>query len=451
MGFLCSLSFLTYYDRVCIMRVQEQIRNDLNISEPAMGWIMGAFWLAYGLFEIPSGWIGDRFGARTTLARIVLAWSLFTALSGSAVGFWSLLAYRFLFGVGEAGAYPNMARVQSRWLPTRTRGRWGGVLWLMARWGGAFSPIIIGLMLRGLDAPAFRTFLGKVPGLSMVAGTASWRLAFWISGLLGVVWVALFFPFFRDRPEDKRTVNDAEVELIRAGRTAEERHTMPRGLWVDLFTSPSLWAIALLYLFGSFGWSFFVSWMPKYFQAVHGIPFAKSEWISAMPLFFGGISCLVGGTLSDLFVRRTGRKRLGRALFPITGLTTSCACMAAIPFVREPMHAVALLCVANAAFDFGQGANWASIVDIGGSYAGTATGFINMIGNMGNFLQPPIGALIFTKLGWNWLFGVYATMFFLAASMWLIIDPARKFYRDEGDAPPPTAGFPVVIPAAQRA
>src|SRR3954451_3005286 len=133
MAFLCALAFLTYFDRFCIVRAQKDIMRDLRLDDAQMGWIMGAFWLAYALFEIPGGWLGDRYGARGSLVRIVLAWSVFTALSGCATGFLSLLTYRFLFGVGEAGAFPNMARVQSAWLPTQSRARWGGLLWLMAR------------------------------------------------------------------------------------------------------------------------------------------------------------------------------------------------------------------------------------------------------------------------------------------------------------------------------
>src|ERR1700756_3722346 len=105
LAFLCVLSFLTYYDRQCIVRAQEDIQSSLAISDTQMGLIFGSFWFAYALFEIPGGWMGDRFGARLTLTRIVLAWSLFMALTGAATGFLSLFAYRFLFGVGEAGAY----------------------------------------------------------------------------------------------------------------------------------------------------------------------------------------------------------------------------------------------------------------------------------------------------------------------------------------------------------
>jgi MFS transporter, ACS family, glucarate transporter len=434
MAFLGALSFLTYFDRVCIMRAQGDIQRDLGLTDTQMGWVLGAFWLAYGLFEIPVGWWGDRFGARRTLTRIVLAWSLFTALSGTATGFLSLLAFRFLFGVGEAGAYPNMARVQSRWLPLRSRARAGGMLWLMARWGGAFSPIIFGTMLRAFSH------------LEPIAHVAAWRMGFWASGLIGLVWVALFYPWFRDDPAEKETVNEAELALIRAGRPpSEPSHSTPPGMWWGLFTCPSLWALALLYLCGSFGWSFFVSWMPRFLRDVHQVSFQRSELMNAMPLFFGGISCLVGGWLSDLVVKRTGWRRLGRGIFPVIGCTTAAMAMLGIRFVDTPAQAVALMCLAAAAFDFGQGANWATIVDIGGNYAGTATGFINMVGNMGNFIQPVVGAVIFNHFGWPTLFVVYTGAYLVAATMWLFIDPRRKFHEHLPETPEP-CGFDVVRP-----
>jgi len=443
MAFLCALSFLTYFDRVCIMRAAADIQRDLGLDDSQMGMVFGAFWLAYGLFEIPMGWWGDRFGSRRTLARIVLAWSLFTALSGSAVGFLSLLSFRFLFGIGEAGAYPNMARVQSRWLPARAIGRAGGLLWLTARWGGAFSPLIFGTILRALDSQSFRGAVSGVPLLGHLAGLPAWRMGFWASGLLGLVWVALFYPWFRDDPAKKAGVNAAELNLIRSDR----KPTQPAddgqgddghggaapGMWRALFTSRSLLALALLYLFGSFGWSFFVSWMPKFLKDVHHLPIEKAEM--AMPLFYGGISCLVGGWLSDLVIRRTGRKRLGRAIFPVIGCATAAAAMLGIPFVKTPGQAVVLMCVASAAFDFGQGANWASIVAIGGRYAGSATGLINMIGNMGNVIQPILGQWIFHHYGWPVLFVVYGGAYLAAASMWILIDPRRTFYDDADSSP----------------
>jgi MFS family permease len=426
-AFLCVLSFLTYYDRQCIVRAQESIQQSLAIDDRQMGLVLGAFWLAYGLFEIPGGWMADRFGARWTLTRIVLAWSLFTALTGAATGLVSLLVYRFLFGVGEAGAYPSMARVQSRWLPKLERAQAGGVLWLFARSGAAFAPLLFGTITRGVES--MQATMSESAWLQWFSTVPSWRIAFFVSGAVGVVWCLAFFPWFRDEPEDKKSVSAAELAHIKSGRgSVEAGHHMEAGIWTKLFSSPSLWAIAMYYACGSFGWSFFVSWMPRYMKDAHGVSFEKSEWSSAWPLLCGGIACLVGGVLSDALVRRTGWRRLGRAVFPITGCSIAAAAMVAIPHVTSQREATILMCVASAAFDFGQAANWAAIVDIGGRYAGVALGFINMIGQLGNAAQPYIGAEIFNYFGWNTLFGVYGVAFLLAMTMWTVINPTRTFY-----------------------
>ena len=419
MGFLLALSFLTYFDRVCLVRVQGEIQAELGLSAPQFGLILGAFWLAYAVFEVPGGWLGDRYGSRGTLTRIVLAWSVCTILTGFAWGFWSLMAFRFLFGVGEAGAYPNMARVQAAWLPRETRARAGGWLWLAARWGGAFAPMLFAGLIRWFDARA-------IPGLM------GWRVGFFAAGLVGLVWAGLFAWWFRDDPADHPSVNAAERRLIGSGVTGQAaHHAASAAVWRSLVTSRSLWALAGLYFLASFGWSFFVSWMPRYLEDVHKVRFGASESVWKQPLFYGGISCLVGGVLSDRLVRATGWRWLGRALFPVLGLTTAAAAMYATRFVNRPEQAIFLICLAGAAYDFGQGANWASIVDVGGRHAGIAMGFINMLGNLSNAIQPVTGAWVFERYGWNELFTLYAGAFLLAATMWLAIDPRRPFYRED--------------------
>jgi MFS family permease len=199
MIFIGSLAFLTYFDRVCIAWAGEYMQRDLHMSDKQMGYILGVFWFAYALFEIPGGWLADRYGARRALTRIVLAWSVFTALSGAAVGFYSLFFYRFMFGVGEAGAFPSMAKVQSRWLPVQSRAWFGGILWMLSRWGGAFSPVIFGGMMKGFESQAFRNFASSTPGLH-------WLATFPAPGLglrdLGVV--CLFFFLVPDEPDRKK-------------------------------------------------------------------------------------------------------------------------------------------------------------------------------------------------------------------------------------------------------
>jgi ACS family glucarate transporter-like MFS transporter len=442
MTFLCVLAFITYFDRVGIAQAQDLIMHDLGLSKVQWGWVLGLFWAAYAIFEIPSGWLGDRYGARGTLTRVVLAWSLFTALTGSAMGFISLILFRFIFGAGEAGAFPNMARIQSAWLPPSARSTAGGLLWLFARWGGAFSPaLVVGLLA------VFSTDWWH----HLIAGTwlvrvAPWRLMFITSGLTGLVWIAVFFFWFRDNPAHKKSVNQAELNLIREGRSdaelAAHHHTFP-GMWKALFSSKTLWLIACVYICGSFGWSFFVSWIPSYFKEKHKLDMKASFIMTGLPMFCGGISCLLGGMLSNYLVNRTGRKRLFRAVFPIAGDMTAGICMFCIPFCKTPTQATVLLCLASAGHDFGQPINWATIVDVGGRFAGTAFGFINMVGNIGNTIQPPIGGWIQVHFGWNTLFFTYAFVFATGASLWFFIDPRRRFYRE--DDPPIQRGFEVVV------
>ncbi|SRR6266540_1003810 len=428
MAFLCALAFLTYFDRVCIMRAQDDIRADLGLSNAQMGLVLGAFWFAYALFEIPGGWLGDRFGSRSTLTRIVVAWSVFTALSGSASGFLSLLTFRLMFGAGEAGAFPNMARVQAQWLPIESRARAGGLLFLLARWGGALSPLLFGALLRAFGSDAFRRVTSDLPLVGGLAHVAPWRLSFWAAGCIGSVWCVGFFWSFRDNPADHRGVNAAELSLIRSGRKEEPEHAIDRVIWARLLRSRSLWGLGGLYLCSSFAWSFFVSWAPKYLKEAHGVQMGGSEFMTGLPLFCGGISCLLGGALSDGLVKRTGRKRLVRTLFSVAGYGTAAAAMWAIRFATSAEQATAFLCLAAAAGDFAHGANWATIVDVGGRYAGTAAGFVNMVGNGGNYLQPPVGAWVSGSLGWSAMFGLYAAVYIAAAAMWSLIEPSRAFY-----------------------
>jgi ACS family glucarate transporter-like MFS transporter len=435
--FLGVLAFITYFDRVCISSAQKVIQHDLNLTDGELSLIFSGFWLTYALCEIPSGWISDRFGSRQALSRIVLAWSIFTALSGAAMGFVSMLTYRLLFGAGEAGAFPNLARVQSRWFPKSSQGRIGGALWCISRWGGALSFTLFPRLLKALDAKAFRQKFEGLPFIGGLATIPSWRLGFWICGFVGLVWVMLFYPWFRDNPSKKRTVNQAELDLIQAGSEGQDLHgrmKMSGNQWAAMFRSPNLWGIALAYMCGSFGWSFFVSWMPKYMSDVQHPGANIAGWMNSGPLLFGGVACVLGGWLSDIVVRRTGNARWGRAIFPIIGFGIAAIAMAGIAFAKTPAQAFVLMCIGSIGNDIGQGAEWAAVIAIGGRYAGTAFGFINMVANVGgNTLQPPIGQAIFNHAGWHTLFWVYGAVYLTGSLIWTRVNPTRQFYADASD------------------
>ena len=138
-----ALAVITYIDRVCISQAATAMRHDLGLGPVEMGAVFTAFGWAYALCEIPGGYLGDRYGPRSVLMRIVLWWSFFTAATGWAWNFVSLVVTRFFFGAGEAGCFPNLTKAFTTWLPPRECVRAQGIMWLAARWGGAFTPPLV--------------------------------------------------------------------------------------------------------------------------------------------------------------------------------------------------------------------------------------------------------------------------------------------------------------------
>jgi len=443
--FLCSLSLLTYLDRICISRVQENIQEDLLISDDQIGLVFSAFTLGYLLFEVPGGWMGDRWGSRRVLTRIVLWWSLFTALTGSVfyfswnVGvdlgdhhlvipvlssFLTLLLVRFLFGCGEAGAYPNVARVVGNWFPYRERAVVLGAVWTSGRLGGALAPLVIG-------------------GLTRAFG---WRRAFWVLGVIGIAWCVLFAWWFRDRPEDKPECNDAERDQIRAGPysfTAQEAgHAHGPVPWRALLLSPNLWAICLASFCVCFAWWFFPSWYPRFLKEVHHFSYEEDpllkEFLEGLPFLCGAVGCLVGGRLSDRLVLIAGR-RWGRSWLGLFGFGGGALCFLAGGLVRDRLVAVALLSLACFLNDMAIPVIWALTADVGGRYAGTVSGFMNMVGGVAATITPSLIRPLYNSLSgsaperWAIVIAVLASVWFVGALAWLGIDASKPLFPKESE------------------
>jgi ACS family glucarate transporter-like MFS transporter len=419
LAWLCSLSALTYIDRICIMQVQGDIQRDLGLTPVLMGTVFSAFSLAYALFEVPSGWLGDRIGPRKVLSRIVLCWSAFTALTGSAWNFASLLVFRFLFGVGEAGAYPNMARATKNWFPFRERGKAQGLVWMFARWGGALAPVII----------------------TVLALPFGWRGAFLMLGVIGLVWAWGFWTRFHDSPAEDPRPNAAERALIAEGGGSAAAAPAPLS-WRTLLRSHNLWFLSAMYFCSNAGWSFFATWISAYLKKDLGLSGTGLVVASGGPLFFGGIACLLGGFLTDRQVRIWGR-RWGRTLQGVIayglGGVFFLAALAATP--DHVVLAYVAICLSSFVKDFGLAASWATTIDIGHRYSGTVAGCMNSIGNLGQVVTPPIVAAIALWAGtggqpsWRAALYYYAAMFFVASVCWLFVDPRQVVVYADPDRP----------------
>jgi MFS family permease len=493
LGFAAALSMITYLDRVCFGTVGPLLQSEFGLDDRQLGALFTAFTLAYAAFEVPSGWMGDVFGPRRVLIRIVLWWSAFTALTGAVhpsaaypwLPFGALLLVRFLFGMGEAGAYPNIARAFHNWFPLQERGFAQGAVWMAGRFaGGATGFVVLALLYRtpAAERPEALPALGAgVAGAAAPGGggpfaalavleasqVTHWRHAFWIFGALGVLWCLAFAWWFRDRPEQHAWVNDAELALIRGGRAgavpvgdfAKEAGggASPAGgpageagggdepshagvPWARLALSGNLWLLCLQYFCASFGWYFNITWLPKYLKEHHGVTQeAYGYWtvslMTGAPLLLGSLACLVGGLLTDAFIRRTGDRKWGRRLFGVAGHGACAACYFLAAFAASPWPFV--LAVALAAFcnDLTMGSAWASCLDIGRRYSGIVAGCMNTVGNLGGALAGVTTGWVLhhfsanngwpTGYGWSVNIVSYAAVYVLAAGFWLGFDATR--------------------------
>jgi MFS family permease len=402
LGLLVLLSIITYMDRVCVSVAGTTIQKDLGISTEEWGWVMAVFYLSYGLFEIPSGALGDRYGQRRILTRIVVWWSAFTALTGLMTNYFALLAIRFLFGAGEAGAYPNAAGCVGRWFPQAERARAQGAIWAASRIGGALTPIIL------------------VP----LMATVGWRGAFGLFGAVGLVWVVVWYVWYRDDPATHPSVTPQEKAEIFAseGPTAHAHAGAP---WGQLLRSRQLWLIMAMYWFYVWGAIFYMTWLSVYLIKGRGADESDLKSYAALPFLLGAAGNLMGGYLSDALTRRYG-PGIGRRLLGAGCLAVSATLLAAAASTTEMTAAVVMLAVGFGAMDGMLPAAWALCLDIGGRHAGLVSGAMNSAGQFAGFLCAVLYGYAVTWTGsYDTPLYLIAAMVFVSAGLFLAIDPVR--------------------------
>jgi sugar phosphate permease len=328
-----------------------------------------------------------------------------------------LVAIRFLFGIGEAGAYPNIARALGRWFPFSERATAQSFIWLSSRFGGALAPAIIG-------------------GFMLAAG--GWQRAFFVLGVIGVIWALLFFAWFRDRPDDKPQANDAERDLIRQEETAAESIYSDESTisfrWGSLFSANVL-ALCVVSFSVSFCFYFYITFLPKYLKEQFHVDYAQSQFISGLPLLLGGLACLAGGFLSDRAIRKTGNKRWGRSVIPIVGWTAAGLCAFAVSQLDSAVAVMTLIVVAFAFQDLGVPSMWSLPTDIGGRFAGTVGGWMNSAGGIGGMLSPLVAAKVSIAHGWNAAFLVFGAVYLLGALAWLRVDASSPILQSNNCSP----------------
>jgi MFS family permease len=412
--FAVTLAIITYVDRVCISQAAPAMQEDLGLTKIQMGYAFTAFGWAYALFEIPGGWLGDRIGPRKVLMRVVGMWSVFTVATGWAWNLWSLVVSRFFFGMGEAGCFPNITKAFTNWFPSAERVKAQGILWLSARWGGAFTPLIVGWMLASGGEGKF--------GLGL-----HYRWVFLIFGLLGVVWALSFYRWFRDYPKDHPSISAAELAVI--GETQHSGdHSMP---WGKLLASRTVWMLWAQYFFMSYAWYFYITWFPTYLkEQFTGMGDIQRALLACVPLFFGGIGSILAGLLSarlDIWLGSIARTRRWLGVF---GMGAAGIMLLISMQLQTPVASVLAIGLAALFSDLSMPGSWGACMDVGGRHTGALSGSMNMMGQVGGAIAPMAVPLVLAATNNNWSInmGLFALSYFLGAICWAFINSDERLH-----------------------
>jgi sugar phosphate permease len=377
-----------------------------------VGWILSSFRWGYALFQIPGGWLGDRIGPRRALALIVTWWSIFTSATALAWSATSMAAFRFLFGIGEAGAFPIATRSLSRWILPGERGFAQGLTHAGSRLGAALTPSIVVLLMAAYG----------------------WRAAFFVFGLMGLLWAAIWYWYYRDTPQEHASVNEAERNLILnsvGGARTSKTRSVP---WRQILASSTLWTLSAMYFCYAYCIAVYLDWFPKYLNEHRGFDLKHMGMYASLPLLAGTAGDLLGGWASDRWARRSGDLKRARRGVAMAGFLVAAAGILPATFTASPTGSVWYTCIAVFGLETTVGVSWAIPLDIGGDYAGSVSAVMNTCGNIGGAISPALLAYLVRSYGWNLPFVVASALCVAAAVLFGGIDATKRIFAEHAPA-----------------
>ncbi|MCG8698389.1 MAG: MFS transporter [Bacteroidales bacterium] len=398
---LTALGVITFIDRLNIAVAANDIIADLNLTDKQWGWIMSSFILSYGLFQIPLGLWGDKKGQHLVLTAIVIWWSVFTGFTGVAGGFVSLMIIRFMFGIGEAGAYPNMTGSISKWFPKAEVGKAQGWIWAASRFGGALAPFTV------------------IPLIAFVG----WRMTFIIFGVIGIIWGVIWYAWYKNEPSRIKGIKKEELDEITQNRSIKEKVSVP---WKSILKNRQFWLILTMYWFYVWGSWFFFSWFPKFLENGRGFEKSELTYAIAIPFLMGVIGNIAGGYLSDKLSKKYGLK-FGRRLLGVGGLALSSVFMFLGGFIHGKLEVFIFMSLCFGIMDLMLPSAWAICIDVGKKYAGAISGAMNTAGNLGGFVCVTLfGYLLEAGGSYDLPLYIISGMLMISAFLFLGINPEKK-------------------------
>ena len=395
------LALIVLFDRILMSVAKDPVAESLSLSDTQMGWVMSIFALGYALFQAPAGLMADKFGPRKILTAVVTLWSFFTALTGAVWNYGVLLIVRFLFGAGEAGAFPGMARSIYNWIPLQERGIVNGINFSGGRIGAAIA----------------------LPIVAWLIEATGWRMTFVIMGSVGIVWGVFWYIWFRDDPEDHASMTKEEATYIQENSNKATENEDGKITMGSLFKSKTMWLLMGQYFASNFTFFFCLTWLFPHIKAKYNLDAVEAGFYASAPLVFGALGNWCSGFMVDAIYKKN-KWGLSRKLPAIIGFTLASLGIVASVYMTEVTGAIIFISIAIFGADMTLSPSWSTCVDVGKQFSGTVSGTMNMAGNIGSFLT----ALSFPYM--VAMTGSEVPFFFLAAGLntfaillWLNIQP----------------------------
>lgn len=401
---------LAYLCRNAVGVAESTVREDLGFTLEQSGWFMGAFFWTYSLFQVPSGWLAERWGTRFTLSLFAFAWSVATFGIGVAPGFGLLIVAQLVMGVAQAGIFPASCNSIGHWMPLGQRSLSCGILAAGMQGGAILASALTGLLIAPLG----------------------WRWVFVGFAVPGILWTIGFYLRFRNDPSQDSRVNDSELALIQAARSPaiDSAHANKISEWRELLAiarSPVMFWLCGQQICRGSGYMFFASWFPTFLQETRGVSVAESGYLQGLVLAGTLTGSIFGGTLVDWIWRRTGSLRLSRSGVGATFLAACAVLIVAAWFVQSAVLAVALLSLGSFLAALAGPCAFAATIDIGGPRVPQVFGLMNMVGNLAAAACPIlVGWLFQWTSNWNLVLLMFAGVYLVGAICWVFVNPQKQ-------------------------
>jgi ACS family glucarate transporter-like MFS transporter len=413
-GWMFALSAVAYMDRVNMAIAGKDIATQFHLSNVQLGYVFSAFLVGYALFQVPNGRLADSWGPRKILTLGVVWWGVFVTLMGlvpkgmpEALLLFMLL--QFLLGTGEAVVYPACNRTVATWIPVSERGIANGIIFAGVGFGAGITP----------------------PLITWILIHWGWRSAFFTLATIGLAVGLVWYWISRDDPQQHPWISQNESDWIVSG--LDEPVKKERLRWGTALASRDVLALTFSYFTYGYSAYIFFSWFFLYLVNVRGLNLKTSAYYSMLPFFAMTAGSLIGGAISDVTTRRMGR-RFGRGGIAMLGMLLAAVFIAFGGHVQRAGLASMVLAGGAGALYLSQSSFWSATADVGGHYAGSVSGIMNMGNQIGGAITASLTPLIANRFGWNASFGVAAVLCVLGAIAWLLVDPGRSLFvaRQEG-------------------